>query len=170
MSLGPCGKGVQSASAARPSLGWPNKWPQVDVVRDLCIKTIFVGMEAQEDVFQLKVEVDKLKDWICGLVQRSPSPVIYDLRTKAARALFPTLSDQEKKVGVASKDYRGEGRNGTVWASIEEENIYTGYSLPTPISFMGEMIFASSPFNGGGNELVVMGEDAELLVELLRVV
>ena len=37
------------------------------------IKTVFVGMEAQEDVFQPRLEVDKPKDWICGLVQRSPS-------------------------------------------------------------------------------------------------
>ena len=38
MGLGPCGKEVQSTSTAEPSLGWPNKWPQVDALRDLSLK------------------------------------------------------------------------------------------------------------------------------------
>ena len=78
-----------------------------------------------------------------------------------------TLSDLEKKAEAAPKDYYGEGSNGKVQASLEEENIDIRYSLSAPISFMGEMIFASH-FCVGGNELVVMGEDAELLVEPLR--
>ena len=57
---------------------------------------------------------------------------------------------------MASEDCHGEGSNGTVRASPEEENIDTRYSLPTPISFLGEMI-STSPFCGAGNELVVVG-------------
>ena len=111
--------------------------------------------------------MDKPKDWICGLVQRSPSLGVYDPRPKVSRALYPALSDLEKKAEAAWKDCCGEGSNGKVQASLEEENIDIRYSLSTPISFMGEMIFAS-PLCGGGNELVVVGEDAELLVEPLR--